>query len=53
MSQYYIVKSMERGVKIRIPFTAYYLYRCPDTKLWFIVEKELDNVEFCYRYRFL
>jgi len=52
MSQYYVPKDMEEGVKIHIPFTAYYLYRSPDTGLWYIVEKEADDEE-PYRYRFL
>ena len=56
MSQYFIPKELEKNIKWHIPFTAYFLYRNPDTKLWYIVEKELSLVHGrnnIYVYRFL
>ena len=58
MSQYYVPQEYEKDVKIRIPLTPYYLYRCPDN-LWMVVEKEKyipsfgDEDPRIYHYRFL
>ncbi len=56
MSQYFLLKELEKYIKWHIPFTAYYLYHDPYTNLWRIVEKELSpfhGVDCPYAYRFL
>ena len=54
MSQYYVPEDDEIYIKWHIPFTGYFLYRNPNTKLWYVVEKELSiNHEKPYAYRFL
>ena len=60
MAQSYVIDAGSWRM-IHIPFTAYFLARNPDTKLWFLVEKELREGEWredgkrydTYRYRFL
>ena len=60
MSQFYLSHELEKHILFRIPLTPYFLYRDFNTKLFHIVEKELNNFDIFYEksykpyhYRFL
>lgn len=46
MSDFYVPKDKEKNVKLHIPFTPYYLYWAEDSKLFFIVEKQIKYGDF-------
>ena len=53
MSQFYVTDYYLKYIKFRIPFTVYWLFRNPDTKLLSIVEKEFDPVRGKYYFRYI
>jgi hypothetical protein len=48
-----VADDYEKYIKFRIPFTVYWLFRNPDTKLWSIVEKEFDHHSGKYYFRYI